>query len=348
MLAFAIFLAGAESLMAQGGRDREWAVTELSVNFMRLAPDYESALENQNLMGTVAEVLDQDGYWVKIKTPEPYVGWVNELGLVRMAGAQIREWIEAPKYICTADVSRVYEEPSGGSGVVSELVFCDLLKIMYKDGKAVVKKKFAGVVLPSGKEGYVKLDDVEDFEKWADSRLRGLRDKDSLRKELVSTAMRFHGVPYMWGGASIKNVDCSGLTRSVYMASGILLPRNASQQVKTGKEVRVFDDSGNVDWSELQAGDLIFWGKEATDSTAERIAHVGMYIGGSRFIHSSQVVRISSLDVAQPDFYSGRPRPLHVRRIIDDVDRRGSDIISVRKSPFYFPPIISEGPTTGD
>ena len=40
------------------------------------------------------------------------------------------------------------------------------------------------------------------------------------------------------------------------------------------------------DFSNLQPGDLIFFGRKATPERKERVVHVGMYIGNKRFIHS--------------------------------------------------------------
>ena len=326
---------------------RRWAVVEFSANLMREEPDYAAELGDQVLMGTVVEVLDKNGYWVKIKSPEPYTAWVNEMGLVMMDEKELADYLEAPKYICTADITRIYEEPSEKSRIVSEFVLGDIVRIMYKtvththgrykgldEGRAVLTKKFVGVVLPSGKTGYVKAKDVDVFYKWAKDR-KAAASNESFRDDLVGTALRFLGVPYMWGGTSIKNVDCSGLSRSVYFANGILLPRNASQQARIGEDVRIFNEYGSVDWSALLPGDLIFWGREATAEVPEKATHVGIYIGDGRFIHSSQVVRINSLDSSADDFYDRKP--LRARRILGSVDVPGSGIISTFHSPAYFP-----------
>jgi cell wall-associated NlpC family hydrolase len=156
----------------------------------------------------------------------------------------------------------------------------------------------------------------------------------------------------MWGGTSIKNVDCSGLTRSVFFANGILLPRNASQQARCGEEVPFVDvvwnvskgDAGDgskgaagdaaVSWSRMLPGDLIFWGREATESTTEKVSHVGIYIGGGNFIHSSHYVRIGSLDPSSEYFYDRKP--LHVRRIVGSSGLCGQGTASVFSSPSYF------------
>ena len=327
---------------------RQWAVVEFSANFMREAPDYAAELGDQALMGTVVEVLDRSGYWTKIKTPEPYMAWVNEMGLVPMDEAGIQDYLEAPKYICTASFSHIFEDPSTDSRIVSDLVLGDVVRIMYSvkthssgqlkgydEGRAVLKKRFVGVVLPSGKTGYVPAGDVTVFYKWAKERKSRASDAEGFRKDLLATGLRFLGVPYLWGGTSIKNVDCSGFTRSVYFTNGVLLPRNASQQARVGEDVGIFKDNGDVDWSGLLPGDLLFWGKAATDSTKERITHVGMYIGDGQFIHSSQVVRINSLDSSAPDFYNRRP--VRARRILGHIDTPSSGIISTFHSPFYFP-----------
>ena len=345
--ATAVLLAVSLSSFAQGGQ-KNWAVVEFSANLMREAPDYAAELGDQALMGTVVEVLDKSGYWVKVKSPEPYTAWVNEMGLVPMDEKELQDYIEAPKYICTASFSHIYEEPSPDSRIVSDLVLGDIVRIMYsvkthtsgryngyEEGRAVLKKRFAGVVLPSGKTGYVPAKDVAVFHKWAKDRKGRASDESAFRQDLLATGYRFLGVPYMWGGTSIKNVDCSGFTRSAYFANGVLLPRNASQQAGVGEDVRIFKDNGEVDWSGLLPGDLLFWGKAATDSTKERVTHVGMYIGEGRFIHSAQVVRINSLDSTASDFYDRKP--VRVRRIVGHIDEGGSGIVSTFSSPFYFP-----------
>lgn len=149
--ATAVLLAVSLSSFAQGGQ-KNWAVVEFSANLMREAPDYAAELGDQALMGTVVEVLDKSGYWVKVKSPEPYTAWVNEMGLVPMDEKELQDYIEAPKYICTASFSYIYEEPSPDSRIVSDLVLGDIVRIMYsvkthtsgryngyEEGRAVLK-----------------------------------------------------------------------------------------------------------------------------------------------------------------------------------------------------------------
>jgi cell wall-associated NlpC family hydrolase len=97
---------------------------------------------------------------------------------------------------------------------------------------------------------------------------------------VVSIALQYLGVPYVWGGASPSGFDCSGFTMYVYAKVGVSLPHNAAMQYGMGTP---------VSRSQLAPGDLVFF---------NGLSHVGMYIGGGRFVHAphtGDVVKISSL-----------------------------------------------------
>ena len=112
MKRFAILLTAVLMTASLFGQTKRWAVTGLSENMMRLEPDYESPLETMSLMGTVVEIVGEEGYWRKVVTPEPYTAWCTDLGLVEMSAEKINEYKAAPKYICTAHHSGVYASAS--------------------------------------------------------------------------------------------------------------------------------------------------------------------------------------------------------------------------------------------
>ena len=113
------------------------------------------------------------------------------------------------------------------------------------------------------------------------------------QEAIVETAKRFLGLPYLWGGTSSKALDCSGFTKTVFFMNGIILQRDASQQALYGEPA---DASANYKY--LEPADLLFFGNQKTDSTDERVTHVGIYIGNGDIIHSSSgagYVKINSL-----------------------------------------------------
>lgn len=323
------------------GQTKRMAVTALSENMMRLNPDYESPLETQALMGTIVEIIGEESYWRQVVTPEPYTAWCTNLGLVEMTAEQINEYKAAPKYICTVQHSGVYETPSVKSRRLSDLSMGNLLRIVYTEGKKVkpsVKKKWAEVMLPDGRKGWTPATDLKPFAEWA--------GKQKLTAEnIVNTAMQFEGTPYLWGGASSKGLDCSGLVRLTFMMNGHLLPRNASQQVNHGREIIMECDHSITPDSDklyqemlkrtknLQPGDLVFFGSPETFWSKEKITHVGIYIGNGRIIHASHKVRVNSLIPGEKDYYENSHRLLKARRFIN---WQGPGMIPIIQSPAYF------------
>lgn len=313
----ALMLAAASFSFAQ--ETHRWAVVDLSANFMREAPGYSEENGDQALMGTIVEIVGEKSYWRQIVSPEPYKAWCTSLGLVEMTEEQVEEWLVAPKYICTAEVTHIYAEPSFKAARVSEFIMGDIVrKSRTESGSPIRKKGFCEVVTASGKTGYVHSKAVADFREWATTRVVDA-------EHLLPIAEKFQGVPYLWGGTSIKNVDCSGFSRSAYFMLGVLLPRNASQQAKVGEEVI-------PDMAHLQPGDLVFFGREATAEKPVYIRHVGIYLGGGKYMHSSTYVRTSSLDPAAEDYAE---TPIRARRIIGHVDD-GTGITSIFNCPYYF------------
>lgn len=91
--------------------------------------------------------------------------------------------------------------------------------------------------------------------------------------DLANYALQFVGNPYVYGGTSLTNgADCSGFTLSVYAHFGISLPHSATAQSYYGTEVSL---------SELEPGDLLFYGSEGD------IGHVAIYTGGGMVVHAS-------------------------------------------------------------
>ena len=98
----------------------------------------------------------------------------------------------------------------------------------------------------------------------------------------------------------------------------MVIPRDASQQIAAGEEI---DSEKNFE--NLQPGDLLYFGRKATDTTSERIIHVGMWIGDNKFIHSMGEVHISNFDTTATDFDEyNYNRYLRTKRVLGTNDER--------------------------
>ncbi|MFG3509652.1 C40 family peptidase [Streptomyces sp. NPDC047821] len=106
-------------------------------------------------------------------------------------------------------------------------------------------------------------------------------------EDIVELARKSLGVKYVWGGNDLRNgIDCSGLVQQVYRRYGIELPRVTYDQINVGYSVQP---------NKLRPGDLVFFD---TDRKRGGPDHVGIYMGGGRFIHAPRPgspVKISSL-----------------------------------------------------
>lgn len=104
---------------------------------------------------------------------------------------------------------------------------------------------------------------------------------------VVGYALSFQGVPYVWGGESPAGFDCSGLVKYVFAAFG----KNFQHSVAAQKAACT-----PISESQLQPGDLVFWGT----------GHVGIYIGGGNFVHAPTTgdhVKVTSMNYYHPDSY---------------------------------------------
>ena len=92
----------------------------------------------------------------------------------------------------------------------------------------------------------------------------------------IETAKSLMGKRYRWGATGPNSFDCSGFIKYVLNAVGVSTPRTSSEMSK------------NTAWKKIEGtknlkkGDLLFF-----STGSKKVGHVGMYLGGGKFIHCS-------------------------------------------------------------
>ena len=123
---------------------------------------------------------------------------------------------------------------------------------------------------------------------------------ESPQQRIIRVAKKMLSIPYVWGGASLTGMDCSGFVWKVFAMVNHDMPRSAREQFQVGRK---------VERDNLSIGDLVFF-----QTYAKYPSHVGIYLGDNRFIHASsgsRQVKITSMD--HPYYlkrYIGAKRPL--------------------------------------
>lgn len=267
-------------LPASSLEGKVYGLVNNSVANIRSDPRHSGELATQALLGTPVNVLKRQGEWFLVQTPDKYISWVDHGGLVLLDQAGFEAWKSTEKIIYTRVSGFSYTADNASSQAVSDLVMGDVL---VKTGET---RNFFQVVYPDGREAFVSKMEAEPTESW-------LSASSPAAENLTKVAFQLMGAPYLWGGTSSKGMDCSGFTKTIYFMNGLVIPRDASQQVHAGQPVTVSDS-----WGGLEVGDLLFFGTPATGEKSERVVHVGMWIGDNKFIHASGQVRVSSVDPA--------------------------------------------------
>ena len=269
------------------------ALVNNSVIHLRREPSSTKELVTQALLGTPVRILKTEGGKSLIQVPDKYIGWVNTEEVHAVDEEELAAYRDTEKVIFAVQYGLSYSEPDVESMPVTDLVIGNILR------KVTEESGFSQVLYPDGRLGWVKSSELIPAEE--------VFYKTTLKENLVQTALRFHGIPYLWGGNSSKNIDCSGLVFNVYFLNGIQLPRDADMQALIGKELTT-----SLAPDGLEAGDLLFFGRKASEGREESVTHVAMYIGEGEYIHSSghrERVSINSMDSSRENYISKYEHP---------------------------------------
>ena len=293
-----------------------YGIINLSVANLRTKPENQAEMASQALLGTPIKILKKKKGWYLVQTPDQYISWIENDGFYSVNFDSLSAWNKSDKIIYTKDFAFTYSKPDINSGRVTDIVIGDILKYSGEENG------FCKVLYPDGTIAFIKSEDCKPFKEW-------LNEADPTAENIIKTARTFMGIPYLWGGTSVKGMDCSGFTKTVFFLNGIVLPRDASQQVNIGESINTQDKLEN-----LKPGDLLFFGKKGNDTTKQKITHVAIYIGDGDFINAAGKIRINSFSKDKPNYSAYRDDSfVCAKRVLNSIGSKG--VVTISKNKFY-------------
>ena len=219
---------------------------------VRAAPSHDGDLDTEALGGEAVTVFDMQGGWAWCQlVGDGYVGYIPVEMLAQGSPAQATHRVAAREAFA-------YQEPTARSKPTRSWLFCSTFQVIATNGDFVE--------LADG--GFIGSQHVETV--------------DATKADYVATAMQMLGVPYLWGGKSVRGIDCSGLVQLSLSRAGIACPRDTDMQAdELPGDVPVPDDR----LAPLQRGDLVYWP-----------GHVGLMIDDQKMLHANGTNMSTTID----------------------------------------------------
>ena len=254
---------------------QDTGIINFSVCNVHQAEDSSSEMLTQGLLGMKAIILERRK-WIKIKLEnDDNEGWGHPKAITSLNPDE--QWTNSSKIIITAHYGFSYTQPDIHSQCVSDLVSGNRLRLLQETNA------FYKVEYPDKRQAYVPIAISQKEDEWK-------KQNQLDAPHILATAHSLMGIPYIWGGTSAKGMDCSGFVRLCFLLNGGSIPRDSYQQAQLGKRLELTENLSN-----LQPGDLLFFGIHVPQNPIHGVRHIGIHIADGRYIHSQGYIHINSL-----------------------------------------------------
>lgn len=177
--------------------ENQWGIVPLSAIYISKAPDFWSGNHYSGTDGHHRwKFWKEKGGWLRIQTPDRYIGWTSTDDIERINRKQLNEYNQLQKVIVTSHHTFVLKNPNKNSEIITEAIMGNLMVVNeMKQGK-----KYWSVTLPDGKTGYVRKRRYPSV---------STREINLSANSIIKLGKSFMGLPYFWGGTTSRGMDCS-------------------------------------------------------------------------------------------------------------------------------------------
>ncbi len=258
-----------------------YGITELNIVPVRAEHKEQSEQITQLLFGETFIITEKKGSWFKINsTFDKYTGWIDNK-------------------LCTIISEETYTQINNSPKTITN----EIITIAFKNNEKTPNLILSGSYLPFY-NSKTKTFSIGENIYHLESEIENNNNSD-IRQNIIKTAKQYLNSPYLWGGRTQFGIDCSGFSQIVLKINNINIPRDASQQVNSGKTVNIIYD--------IKPGDLAFF-----DNSEGKIIHVGILISNDKIIHASGKVRIDKID-HQGIYNSEIKKYTHNLRVVQNI-----------------------------
>jgi len=223
-------------------------------------PSFHCEIDSQAVLWERLEVIDQNNDFLLVTGEDGYKGWINSHQIILKNLSLNYNFL-----LIKSRLVNFYAEANYKSEIVRDGFAGIQIPVLLNENDWIK------TIFPDGEQGWIENHHLGNFE-------------NPDRARIANYAKTFLGIPYLWGGKTIKGFDCSGYVQFIHKMFGINLRRDAWMQ---------FDDSQFVSKDPLagKPGDLLFFSE-----SGQKISHVGFCLKPGIVLHCQGMVKIESMD----------------------------------------------------